>query len=129
MGSFELGNYLRQLRTQKRLSLRKVQELSGVSGSYLSQVEQRKRQPTADLLKKIASTYGTSVKDLLTRAGYLNEPEVRMGEQDRIEWAFQCVLSDPDYKFGTSLMTSALTLEAKRFIVEVYERATGRKLL
>jgi len=129
MGSNELGNYLRELRTRKRLSLRHVQELSGVSGSYLSQVEQSKRKPSADLLRKIAPTYGASVRDLLAKAGYLEEPEVKMGDQDRIEWAYHAVLSDPDYKFGTSLKTTDLTMEAKRFIVEMYEKATGRKLL
>jgi transcriptional regulator with XRE-family HTH domain len=125
----ELGSYLRELRNQKRLSLRDVEEQSGASGSYLSQVEQGKRQPSADLLRKIAPAYGASVKELLTMAGYLDEPEVQMSERDRIDWAYQAVLSDPDYKFGTSLRTQDLTPEAKRFIVEVYEKATGRKLL
>jgi transcriptional regulator with XRE-family HTH domain len=125
----ELGNYLRELRTQKRLSLREVEKISGASGSYLSQVEQGKRQPSADLLRKIAPAYGTSVRDLMTKAGYLDEPEVKMGDQDRIEWAYQAVLSDPDYRFGPSLGPQGLTLEAKRFIVEMYEKATGRKLL
>lgn len=125
-----LGNYLRELRNRKRLTLREVEEQSGASGSYLSQVEQGKRHPGAELLRKIAPTYGASVKELLTMAGYLDEPEVRMSDQERIEWAFNCVISDPDYKFGTSLRTSGdLSLEAKRFIVEVYEKATGKKLL
>jgi transcriptional regulator with XRE-family HTH domain len=129
MSSNELGNYLRDLRTRNRLSLRKAQEISGASGSYLSQIEQGKRHPSADLLRKIAPAYGTSIRDLLTKAGYLDEPEIKMGEQDRIEWAFQAVAADPDYRFGTSLKTPDLTLEAKRFIIEVYEKATGRKLL
>ena len=125
----ELGDYLRELRTRKRLSLREVEDTSEASSSYLSQVEQGKRQPSADLLRKIAPAYGTSVRDLLTKAGYLDEPEVKMGDQDRIEWAYQAVLSDPDYRFGTSLGPQGLTLEAKRFIIEMYEKATGRKLL
>jgi hypothetical protein len=69
------------------------------------------------------------VRELLTIAGYLNEPEVRMSDQDRVEWAFNCVLSDPDYKFGTSLGPQGLTLEAKRFVVEMYQKASGKKLL
>lgn len=129
MSPDELGSYLRELRTRKDLTLRDVEEQSGASGSYLSQVEQGKRQPSADLLRKIAPTYGASVRELLTKAGYLDEPEVKMSDQERIEWAYQAVLSDPDYKFGTSLRTADLTLEAKRFIVEVYEKATGRKLV
>jgi hypothetical protein len=39
------------------------------------------------------------------------------------------VLTDPHYKFGTRLKRGSLTLDAKRFIVEVYEKATGRTLL
>ena len=109
----ELGDYLRELRKQKHVSLRQAQNLSGASGSYLSQVEQGKRQPSADLLRKIAPAYGTSVRDLLTKAGYLDEPEVKMGEQDRVEWAFQAVISDPDYTFGAGLPRPSLTLEAK----------------
>ena len=128
--SERLGDYLRELRNRKRLTLREVQEQSGASGSYLSQVEQGKRHPSAELLRKIAPTYGASVRELLTMAGYLDEPEVKMSDQERVEWAFSCVISDPDYKFGTSLRTSTeLSLEAKRFIVEVYEKATGKKLL
>lgn len=130
MSPEDLGNYLRELRNRKRLSLRDVEDQSGASGSYLSQVEQNKRQPSADLLRKIAPAYGASVKELLTMAGYLDEPEVKMSDQDRVEWAFKCVVSDPEYKFGTSLRSSTeLSLEAKRFIVEVYEKATGRKIL
>jgi len=91
----KLGSYLRGLRRRKRLSLRQVQEETRASSSYLSQVEQGKRHPSARLLRKIAPTYGTSVGDLLAMAGYLNEPEVNMSDQERIEWAFKCVVSDP----------------------------------
>lgn len=125
----KLGSYLRELRRHKRLSLRQVQEETGASGSYLSQVEQGKRHPSAHLLRKIAPTYGASVRDLLTMAGYLNEPEVNMSDEERIEWAFNCVVSGPAYQYGRSLAASSgLSLEAKSSIVEVYEKLTGRKL-
>jgi len=128
--SEQLGNHLKELRAKRHVKLRDVQEQSGASGSYISQVEQGKRHPSAELLRKIAPVYGASVKELLTLAGYLDEPEVRMSDQERIEWAFKCVISDPQYQFGTSLRTSTeLSLEAKRFIIEVYEKATGKKLL
>ena len=84
-GVEELGSYLRQLRRRKRLSLQQVQEETGASGSYLSQVEQGKRHPSGHLLRKIAPTYGASVRDLLTMAGHLDEPEVTMSDQERIE--------------------------------------------
>jgi transcriptional regulator with XRE-family HTH domain len=129
MESDSLGERLRELRRLKGLSLRDVEEESGASSSYLSQVEQGKRQPSAELLRKIAPTYGASVRELMTLAGYLEEPEVAMSDQERTEWAFQCIITDPDYRFGTSLRTPELTIEAKRFLVEVYEKVTGRRLL
>ena len=129
MLSDELGDSLRELRKRKHLSLRDIEKESGVSGSYLSQVEQGKRHPSADLLRKIAPTYGASVRELLVMAGYLDEPEATMSDHDRIEWAFRAVVSDPDYRFGTSLRMTELSIEAKRFIVEIYEKATGRKLM
>lgn len=129
MAAEELGESLRELRRAKRLSLRDVQQASGISGSYLSQLEQGKRHPSADLLRKIASTYGASIRELMVKAGYLDEPEVSMSDQDRIEWAYQAVVSDPEYRFGTSLRMAELTIEAKRFIVEIYEKATGRRLM
>lgn len=125
----KIGSYLRELRRQKGLSLRQVQKETEASTSYLSQVEQGKRHPGGRLLRKIAPTYGASVMDLLTMAGYLNEPEVNMSDQERIEWAFKCVVSDPQYQHGRSLAASPeLSLEAKSSIVEIYEKLTGRKL-
>jgi hypothetical protein len=52
-----------------------------------------------------------------------------MSDAEHLEWAFQCVLSDPEYRFGNRLRGTELTPDAKRFIIEVYEKATGRKLL
>ena len=128
-GVEELGSYLRQLRRRKRLSLQQVQEETGASGSYLSQVEQGKRHPSGRFLRKIAPAYDTSVRDLLAMASFPNKPEVNMSDQERIEWAFKCVVSDPEYQLGPRLnASSGLSLEAKRAIVDVYEKLTGRKL-
>ena len=129
MFSEELGDSLRELRKKKRLSLRDVEQETGVSGSYLSQVEQEKSHPIADLLRKIAPTYGASLRELMTMAGYLDEPEVSMSDHERIEWAYRAVVSDPDYRFGTSMRAMELNIEIKRFIVEIYEKATGRILM
>ena len=126
----KLGSYLRELRRHKRLSLRQVQEETGASASYLSQVEQGKRRPSGRLLRKIAPTYGASVRYLLTMASFPDMPGVNMSDRERIEWAFKCVVSDPIYQLGPALTAAGgLSPEAKRAIVEVYERLTGRKLM
>jgi transcriptional regulator with XRE-family HTH domain len=124
-----LGDRLRELRNQKRLSLREIDEIAGISSSYLSQVETGERHPSASVLKKLAPAYGISPRELLEVAGYLDEPEAKLTETEYLEWAFQCVLSDPKYKFGNRLRGEEVTPNAKRFIIEVYQKATGKKLL
>ena len=124
----ELGNYLLNVRKDRRLSLKKVEQLAGVSNAYLSQLERGRRNPPhPDILKKLAKAYEVPLNELLDAAGYLEEQK---GTSRRdVEQAFQHVISDPKYKHGTRLKGSALSLEAKRFIVEMYETITKRKLL
>ena len=123
------GEYLRTLRLEKRYSLREVEELSGVSNSYLGLIERGQRPiPGADILKKLAPVYDVPVRDLLATAGYLREEDISLSEDDEVEMAFRYVMNDPRYKSGTRIK-GGLTVEVKRFIVEMYEKATGKKLL
>jgi len=124
----DLGNYLLNARKERRLSLKKVEKMAGVSNAYLSQLERGRRNPPhPDILKKLARVYEVPLNELLAAAGYL---EKENGNPRReIEQAFQHVISDPKYKYGTRLKGSLLGLEAKRFIVEMYEKITKRKLL
>ncbi len=123
-----LGTYLHDTRKERRLSLKKVEKMAGVSNAYLSQLERGRRNPPhPDILKKLAKVYEVPINELLAAAGYL---EAGKGNSRReIEQAFQHVISDPKYKSGTRLKGSSLSLEAKRFIVEMYEKITERKLL
>ena len=45
-----------------------------------------------------------------------------------MERAFRYAISDPRYQSGTRC-TGPITTDVKRFIVEMYEKATGKKLL
>jgi len=68
----DLGQYLRDLRRVRRLTLREVEEQSGVSNSYLSQVEHgRIRQPSPHVLQKLAVAYDVPYERLMARAGYI----------------------------------------------------------
>src|SRR5208283_2079248 len=61
-----LADTLRTLREYRGLSLRAVQDRTGVSNAYLSQIERGKRgTPTLGLLEKLAKVYGSSVPQLL----------------------------------------------------------------
>jgi len=123
------GEYLRNLRLEKRYSLREVEELSGVSNSYLGLIERGQRPiPGVDILKKLAPVYDVPARDLLAAAGYLKEEDISLSEEDEVEMAFRYVMNDPRYKSGTRIK-GGVTTEVKRFIVEMYEKATGKKLL
>ena len=124
------GPYLKRLRRAKGLSLKQVEEAAEVSNAYLSQIERGIRKPPhPDILKRLARTYEIPVEELLEAAGYLEDAQDRRLQRQKIERAFDHVITDPKYRYGTRLKGSALSLDAKRFIVEMYEKMTDRKLL
>jgi len=128
----DFGDYLRSLREQQKMSLREVAAKTGVSVSYITQIENRRRKaPGPDVLKRLAPAYNVPVRDLLKAAGYLDDIEpIRpsMSEEEEIDRAYRYAQSDPQFKFGTRI-TGPVTTDVKRFIVEMYEKATGKKLL
>jgi len=125
----KFGSYLRNLRVEQRLSLREVEQRASVSSSYIAQIERGLRKPPGvDILKKLAPVYDVPVRDLLSAAGYLKDEGISLSEEDEVNMAFRYVMNDPRYKSGTRIKCG-LTTEIKRFIVEMYEKATGKKLL
>lgn len=129
----DFGEYLKNLRDQSKLSLRDVAAKTGMSYSYLTQIEHgRRKAPGPELLKKLAPVYGVSVRDLLKAAGYLDDIELAakpaLSDEEEVNRAFEFVMSDPRYESGTRV-TGPITTDVKRFIVEMYEKATGKKLL
>ena len=126
-----IGQMLKRLRGDT--SLRGVQRLSGISNAYLSQIEKGERHPGPKLLRRLAALYGVGVQELLRKAGYLDrggeegeEPEV--DETAEVERAYQYVLADPVFRVGTR-PRGPLSIDSKRFIVELYERYSGKRLL
>jgi transcriptional regulator with XRE-family HTH domain len=71
-----LGEYLRNLRVARKMSLREVEDASGVSNAYLSQLEQGKiTKPSPHFLHKLAGCYVVSYETLMTKAGYITTEE------------------------------------------------------
>ncbi len=126
------GGYLRSLREDRKLSLRDVAAQTGVSVSYILQMEQGKRQaPGNKILKKLAQSYSVPVKDLLKSAGYMDDLESVapvIADDEEVDRAFHYAITDPRFKYGNRL-TGPVTTDVKRFVVELYEKATGKKLL
>jgi HTH-type transcriptional regulator, competence development regulator len=124
------GAYLKQLRKEKGLTLKQVEKAAHVSNAYISQVERGLRNPPQpDVLKRLAKAYEVSQRELMVAAGHLEEDSSERISRERLESAYKHVISDPTYRHGTRLKGSHLSVDAKRFIVEMYESVTGRKLL
>ncbi|USK66269.1 transcriptional repressor LexA [Peribacillus frigoritolerans] len=69
----EFGSYLRKLRKERGLSIRRLEEMSGVSNAYLSQIENGKRGlPSPEILKKIYEPLDVGYTELMEKAGYIS---------------------------------------------------------
>lgn len=124
----DIGQVLKRLRGDS--SLRAIQRQTGISNAYLSQIEKGIRKPGPNILQRLASFYGVSIQELFKKAGYLESEreELDFDEDAEVERAYQYVLGDPVFRVGTR-PRGPLTVESKRFIVELYERYSGKRLL
>ncbi|WP_064202822.1 helix-turn-helix domain-containing protein [Brevibacillus brevis] len=76
MATHEFGKYLKALRKSKNITVKSLAELSGVSQSYLTNVENNKRGiPSPDILKKLEGPLGVPYKELMVKAGHWNEAD------------------------------------------------------
>lgn len=124
------GPYLRELRRRRGLSLKQVEREAQVSNAYLSQIERGLRKPPhPEILNRLAKAYEVAPNDLLIAAGYVEDLAVKGITREKIEQAFEHVIHHPQFRYGTRLKGAALSLGAKRFIVEMYEKMKGEKLL
>ncbi len=108
----DVGTYIRDQRRKAQLSLRKLAERAGVSNPYLSQIERGLRQPSAKILKGIATALEVSAETIFTQAGILDvEPQ---GTDSSV---LRSILRDPD-----------LTDGQRRELAETYERLRSETL-
>lgn len=61
----EIGNNLRQLRKQKGYTLVQVNRQTGLSISFLSDMERGRTNPSLDTLQKLGDCYHVTVNELL----------------------------------------------------------------
>ena len=67
------GEYLRQLRKAKKLTIRQLDLYSSVSNSYISQMERGERGiPSPEILNKLSKPLGVEYEELMERAGYIH---------------------------------------------------------
>src|ERR687890_2704074 len=104
--SNQLGDYLKEQRTQSRLSLRQLADQVGVSNPYLSQIERGLRRPSAEVLQQLAKALRVSAEQLYLRAGIVSPDDASGPAGGTVELA---VLND-----------SALSERQKQTLLDVY---------
>jgi transcriptional regulator with XRE-family HTH domain len=121
-----LAEYLTKLREDTGMSLRDVERLTQgvVSNVYLSQLENgHRKDPHPKMLVALAKAYGVPWQLMFEKAGFVDSVE-----PSAVDVAFEQVRADPTFKFGTRF-PGELDEAGKRVIIELYERATRKKLL
>lgn len=67
-----LGKYLKTKRKEKKLSMNKLGELTGITAMYISQLESGKRvKPSIEVLEKLSESLEVPYEDLMNAAGYI----------------------------------------------------------
>ena len=96
------GDYVRAQRRLARISQRNLAKLTGVSDSYLSQVERGMYRPSAKVAKALADAFGLSPQTLYTQLGLLDE------DSSAVTGVEQAIRDDhrllPEHKEALSLM-------------------------
>ena len=125
--SADIGSLLRDLRG--RLSLRQLEEATGITYSYLSNIERGNRRPGFKILSKLAAYHDVPMRDLLVAAGYPPESAAdgRHTTAD-IQRSFRFVVDDPELE-AFEKPSEAAAIDMKRYVVQLYEHYTGKKLL
>jgi len=111
------GSFLRNLRKERKLSLREVERKAKISNAYLSQIERGKRGiPTLGFLKRLASVYGIDVEILVDKAiSVIDDVQSKKAHnllfkgRDGITTVLEDEVPNPDYSFiidGYNSLTS-----------------------
>lgn len=98
-----IGDYIRQQREQARISLRQLAEQAGVPNSYLSQVEQGLRKPSADILQQVAKGLRVSAEVLSAQAGIIEDRPADSGVRSAL-------IADPH-----------LTERQRQVLIDIYD--------
>jgi transcriptional regulator with XRE-family HTH domain len=80
------GEFVRAQRQLAQVSQRNLARMSGVSDSYLSQLERGNYRPSPQVVKALATAFGLEPKQLYTMLGFMDEEG---GASTSVEQAIQ----------------------------------------
>lgn len=108
-----LGSTLKEARELITFTLRQVEEATGISNAYLSQLENDKiKKPSANVLYKLASTYKIDLNTLLSAAGIIDKSVKPDEPRENTEWMNRLAF----YADGLSNEEKEKVLEYIRFM-------------
>lgn len=128
----DLGKNIRKERQNRQLTLEKFSQMTGLSKSFLSQVERGITEPSITSLKKIAKQFGFSVVNLFQNGDTLNanweyhKAPIRLQEKpmNYVEKA-EVVRADKRKRFalpGSNVIYDLLTPDMNRQLEVMYMR-------
>ena len=82
----EIGKKLCKLRKNKKMSMYRLTQLTGVSGNHIKGIEEGTRQPTIETLQRLTVALGSSLAEIFndnTECTYLTEKERQLIENFR----------------------------------------------
>jgi transcriptional regulator with XRE-family HTH domain len=80
-----LGKTLKESRELIPLTLRQVEEATGISNAYLSQLENDKiKKPSANVLYKLASVYNIELDVLLSASGIIIKSDATSSNKSKV---------------------------------------------
>lgn len=125
------GDYVKELRQDRKLTLRDVEEKVKISNAYLSQVERGERAtPTLKILVKLAEVYGVPVSVLSEKA----ELDLRQSKNpeisDKSDTTPKEEMPNPDIDFicrGYENLTEEKKRSLKDFLQYLKTEDKGKK--
>jgi transcriptional regulator with XRE-family HTH domain len=80
--NMSLGGNIRKIRKSKDFSIMKIKEMTGLSKSTISDLENDKSSPTADTLQKLASALDVSVDEFFKEeVGFIDTLELNIPKE------------------------------------------------
>ena len=83
----DIGSKVQKLRTEKKITVRKLSELTGITGSMISQIEHNQVNPSINSLKLIAIALEAPLYTFLKNDDDIKEIVVRKDSRKFIGWA------------------------------------------
>lgn len=112
----EIGRQLEEARTGRGWSLREAERRSGVSNSYISQIERGDVEPSPDVLRRLGDAYSVPYEVLMEAAGYLMKRSEPKADGNVPAFVFSAAkeFDDRDWDAAQAFFHSLLSIKRKR---------------